>query len=302
MSNFKIGIEPFSKQHISKQRMFIKPEYFKRLSRNFLCNIDYSIDNTYLKTFKGFFLLAGDGSDEKLPDFQKSAKNLIFITHQNTENHAWANFHQYRMYLMDLHLDGILGNYKEGELPLMQQNLSNVENMIIPERSIFIFDRNYNAMELYARIIEMNSYFIVRLKKDFYKKERSKITSNDSPIQLELTGNRLKKFHDEYLKEKYSKMWSINLRIVTITLENGKTETLLTNLPSEIMTIDDLKYMYSKRWGIETNYNTLKNRFYIENYSSKKKNGHRAGLILQILHIQHIQLPKINIQHSYNDE
>ena len=121
MSNFKIGIEPFSKQHISKQRMFIKPEYFKRLSRNFLCNIDYSIDNTYLKTFKGFFLLAGDGSDEKLPDFQKSAKNLIFITHQNTENHVWANFHQYRMYLMDLHLDGILGNYKEGELPLMQQ-------------------------------------------------------------------------------------------------------------------------------------------------------------------------------------
>ena len=77
-------------------------------------------------------------------------------------------------------------------------------------------------------------------------------------------------------------MWTIDLRIVTITLENGKTETLLTNLPSELMTIDDLEYIYGKRWGIETNYNTLKNRFYIENYSSKKKNMHRAGLILQI--------------------
>ena len=79
-------------------------------------------------------------------------------------------------------LDGILGNYKEGELPLMHQNLSNIENIIIPEKSIFTFDRNYNAMELYARIIEMNSYFIVRLKDTSYKKERSKITSNDSPI------------------------------------------------------------------------------------------------------------------------
>ena len=45
-------------------------------------------------------------------------------------------------------LDGILGNYKQGELPLMHQNLSNIKNMIIPEKSIFVFDRNYNAIEL----------------------------------------------------------------------------------------------------------------------------------------------------------
>ena len=30
----------------------------------------------------------------------------------------------------------------------------------------------------------MNSYFIVRLKKDSYKNERSKITSDDSPINF----------------------------------------------------------------------------------------------------------------------
>ena len=144
-----------------------------------------------------------------------------------------------------------LGNYKQGELPLMHQNLSNIKNMIIPEKSIFVFDRNYNAIELYARIIEKNSYFLVRLKDNVYKKERSKITSNDSPIKLELTSDRLKKFHNEELKEKYSQKWTIDLRIVTITLENGTKETL----------------------GIETNYNTLKNRFYIENYSSKKRKG-----------------------------
>ena len=155
--------------------------------------------------------------------------------------------------------------------------------MICPEKSVFIFDRNYNAMELYARIIEMNSYFVVRLKDDFYKKERSKITSNDSSIQLELTSDRLKKFHNPELKEKYSQMWTIDLRIVTINLENGKTETLLTNLPPELMTIDDLEYIYSKRWGIETNYNTLKNRFYIENYSSKKRIGIEQDLYSKFL-------------------
>ena len=78
-------------------------------------------------------------------------------------------------------------------------------------------------------------------------------------------------------------MWTIDLRIVTITLKNGKTETLLTNLPQEIMTIDDLEYIYSKRWGIETNYNTLKNRFYIENYSSKKRIGIEQDLYSKFL-------------------
>lgn len=82
--------------------------------------------------------------------FHKSEKNSILTTLHDTPNHAWANFHQYRMYSMDFLLDEILGNYKEGELPLMQENLSNVENMICPEKSIFLFDRNYNAMELYA--------------------------------------------------------------------------------------------------------------------------------------------------------
>ena len=65
-----------------------------------------------------------------------------------------------------------LGNYKQGELPLMHQNLSNIKNMIIPEKSIFVFDRNYNAIELYARIIEKNSYFLVRLKDNVYKKRK----------------------------------------------------------------------------------------------------------------------------------
>ena len=54
-----------------------------------------------------------------------------------------------------------LDDYKKGELPLAYQHIINIENIISPEYSIFLFDRNYNAMELYARIIEMNSYFIL---------------------------------------------------------------------------------------------------------------------------------------------
>ena len=79
MSNFKIGVEPFSRQYVSKQRMFISPGYFKSINRKFLINIDYSTDNPNLKTYNGFFLIAGDGSDTKLPDFPevREAFNVI---------------------------------------------------------------------------------------------------------------------------------------------------------------------------------------------------------------------------------
>ena len=44
--------------------------------------------------------------------------------------------------------------------------------------------------------------------------KEAKEHSDDSPINLELTRGRLKKFHDPELKEKYSKIWTIGLRIV----------------------------------------------------------------------------------------
>ena len=138
-------------------------------------------------------------------------------------------------------LDKIIGNYKQAELPLMHQNLENIQELITPKKSIFIFDRGYNAMELYAYIISMNSYFIVRLKDKNYIDDRYKITENDTEIQLEITKDRLKKFHNKTLKEKYSKIKHLNLRILTITLENGTTEYLLTNILDKNFTIEDFK-------------------------------------------------------------
>ena len=118
--------------------------------------------------------------------------------------------------------------------------------------------------------MELGGCFIVRIRKTDYKDERKQIKSKDSPIKLKLDGDRLSKFKDPTLKEKYSKELWLNLRIVDIELPTGEIETVLTNLPSEIMTADDISQIYNYRWGIETNYNTFKNRLNIENYSGTK--------------------------------
>ena len=203
-----------------------------------------------------------------LKKFERNSKSK---TQKNTEKPTQAKFSSILDLLNGFILDGIIGNYKQAELPLMHKNIENIQDLITPEKSIFIFDRGYNAMELYANIMFMNSYFIVRLKDRNYIDDRYKITENDTEIQLEITKDRLKKFHNKTLKEKYSKIKHLNLRILTITLENGTTESLLTNILDKNFTIEDFQKLYNLRWGIETNYNTMKNRLNIENYTGKRK-------------------------------
>lgn len=270
-----------TRQNLSQQRTFINPLVFKEINKEYLRNINYNVNNPLFKTFKGFFLFAGDGSEFEIPDFDNVRKEFGIknnsLVRRDPSN---ATFSGIMDVLNGFLLDGIIGDHNQGELPLMHQNLNNIENMLNPLKSIFIFDRGYAAMELYAHINEINSYFVVRLQDEYYKNERKQVQTNDEEIKLYLTGKRLKKFHNPELKEKYSNESYIKLRIVTIELEkeNEKTgeleieiEQLLTNLPENIMTTEDICEIYHQRWGIETNYNTLKNRYYIENYSGKRR-------------------------------
>ena len=259
------------RQNFCQRRIFINPKAWKAVSKEYLKEIEIKRESVLFKTFKGFRLFAGDGSDFNLLETEELRKEFKVKNTMMKKNPAQAKFSSIMDVLNGFILDGILGDFKEDELKLMHKNLKNIKDLVNFEKSIFIFDRGYVGMELYARIIELNSYFVVRIRKDDYKKERSIITTNDSPIKLNLIGERLKKFHDPILKEKYSKELYLNLRIVHVELSSGEIETLLTNLPSSIMTTEDICQIYDYRWGIETQYNTFKNRLEIENYSGTKR-------------------------------
>lgn len=270
-----------TRQNLSQQRTFIDPLVFKEISNEYLKNINYNVKNPLFKTFNGFFLIAGDGSNFEIPDFEEvreefGIKDNSLVRREPSD----AKFSGLMDVMNGFLLDGIIGNHRQAELPLMHQNLDNIQDIINPPQSIFIFDRGYAAMELFAHIIEMNSYFVARLQNEYYKKERKQIQTNDEEIKLNLTGERLQKFRNPYFKEKYSKESYLKLRIVTVEVEKENEKTgeieieiysLLTNLPKNIMTTDDICEIYHQRWGIETNYNTLKNRHYIENYTGKRR-------------------------------
>ena len=270
-----------TRQNLSQQRTYVDPVVFKEISKEYLNNINYTANNSLFKTFKGFFLIAGDGSNFEIPDFEEvrnefGIKNNSLVRREPSD----AKFSGLMDVMNGFLLDGIIGNHRQAELPLMHKNLDNIQDIINTTQSIFIFDRGYAAMELFAHIMEMNSYFVVRLQDKYYKNELKQVQSNDEEIKLYLTGERLQKFRNPDFKEKYSKESYLKLRIVTVEVEKENEETgemeieiysLLTNLFKDIMTTEDICEIYHQRWGIETNYNTLKNRHYIENYTEKRR-------------------------------
>ena len=277
------NIDSYRKQSYSQQRMNIIPEVFKQISLNYLHNIgylDFKKFNPFFRTFYGFRLFAGDGSRFTLYNKQKTLEEFGFS--EGYDRLPKVSFCGITDVLNDFLIDGIMGEHGIGEMTLIHQNIQNCKDLIEHTESIFTFDRGFVSLELICRLISMNTYFIIRLRNNSYKEERNNIKTDDSPISIPLTENRLKIFKDSKLKEQFQDIDKLNLRIVTIEIEkeNSKTEeneieieTLLTNLPSEIMSKDDIGEIYNARWGIECTYKTLKQRLQIENYTSYSKTG-----------------------------
>ena len=71
--------------------------------------------------------------------------------------------------LNDFLIDGIMGERGIGEMTLIHQNMQNVEDLIEPAQSIFTFVRGFVALELICRLMAMNTYFVIRLRKNRYK-------------------------------------------------------------------------------------------------------------------------------------
>ena len=279
----KSAIESYRKQSFSEQRVNILPEVFKKISIYYLRNIGYfnfKKFNPFFRTFYGFRLFAGDGSRFTLYNKLQTLKEFGFP--KDYDRLPKVTFCGIVDVLNDFLIDGLMGERGIGEMTLIHQNMQNVEDLIEPTQSIFTFDRGFVALELMCRLISMNTYFVIRLKKNSYKEERKDIKTDDSPISIPLTKNRLKIFKDQELKEQFQDINELNLRIVKIELEkeNSKTgqkeieiETLLTNLPPEIMSKEDIGEIYDARWGIECTYKTLKQRLQIENYTAYSKTG-----------------------------
>jgi hypothetical protein len=216
------------------------------------------------KTYRGFRLLAIDGSKIILPNEPAIGKAFGSIPFRNEKMAgSYAAGHASVCYdiLNFLALDSMLAPANAYEVNLAIEHLDHVGLL-----DLLLFDRGYISYRFLATLIARNNHFIGRCSRKSFGAAQE-LFEKDIPSKI-VTIKPNHKIIKEIKALGLPK--AITVRFVRVVLDNGEVEVLVTSLLDEqAFTPQDFKYLYGLRWGIETYYGLIKERLRLENFTGK---------------------------------
>lgn len=297
--------KPATKGAFSLQRSKLLPVFFQ-VWNAFLVDSFYRHYGDKIKRWKGFILLAVDGSTANLIN-KKDVVDFFGTWNNQYFNTPMTRIMQAYDVLNDITVLSDIYPIKISEKAIINNRVDNLFS-----DSLTLFDRGFPSYELMYLMInaEKTRRFVIRCKADFNSevKQFKRSRKSSKIIDLKATSYAI----SGLLKKGFivTGETTIKVRMVKVKLPSGEIEILLTNLLNEqLYTLDDLKYLYGMRWGIETSYGTQKNQLQLEQFS-----GHRVICIQQDFHasvfVANLQsliskqcenyLQKINLKRKYN--
>lgn len=234
-----------TKQAFFKARKNILPDAFQEL---FLMSRDMVLSNYKIKRHKGYRILAIDGSELRL-DKTKDNKDIFVPQSRCAENKTNARISLLYDVISDYVIDAQIGSIGVSEREYAMKNFACFSS-ICDEKDIVICDRGYPSRDMIATLTGMGCKYLMRLQNSCFKgvKENS---SNDFRITVS------------------TKTDTYSVRVVRVILKSGEVETLITNLGENEFKVNDFLDLYFLRWGIETIYDTLKNKLLIEKFAGR---------------------------------
>lgn len=245
-----------SKSAFCQQRVKLKPKAFLELN-DVLVREFYS-DNIINK-WNGFRLLAIDGSSLELPS---SPETLSEFGYNNSENMtSMAKISTFFDLLNNICIEGEIAPNKTDEYSMALKHLEKSS-----KKDLILFDRGFGARWLFYYLFCKNIDYVIRLQQNFGEDIDNFWESNETSRIMEL--DKLPKKSRKRLRNLGIDFKHFKFRLVKVMLDNGQIEVLATSL------IDEYKYpayifkkLYFKRWGIEVNFDHLKNHIEIGNFS-----------------------------------
>ena len=229
------------------------------------------------KLFKGYRLLAIDGSEIKVPKQADEEQDLNLYMHGLFD------------VLGKVYIDTITEKHSEKNEPGRACDM--VDRIDDKYPAIIIADRGYEGYNFFAHIEAKLLDYVVRIKD---------INSNGIlsgialPEEKEFDITRRIFIHRSHdlrtkmmpCKHKYlaknkrfdygnseSDGYEMIIRFVRFKLTDSTYECLATSLSKELFSVNDLKKIYQKRWGIETGFRELKHIMGMSAFHSKQENS-----------------------------
>lgn len=246
-----MGEEPgsYSKQAFSKGRLRIKPEaileLFRFTVREFYSGADF-------QTFQGYRILAIDGTRLNLPNTDELEQEFGIQTSQGAPQVQALVSGLYDIQnkvMVDVRISSCHSSERIHAAEMIEglREQTNQKNLIL-------LDRGYPSAELLHQLHREGHAYVVRCCTEFVK--GMKLSGDDCIIE-----HRFAKMKKQPLK----------LRVVKVRLSEEKVEILATNLFSQEFSTEKLAQIYKMRWGIETNYDNIKNKLCVENFTGVSK-------------------------------
>jgi len=257
-----------SKPGYLKQRQKLNPEVFLELSDFHVRN--FYKDTTMVQRLKGYLILAVDGSSVNVPNTVQNVELYGNASHKNAKPQAQLGISCLFDVLNKMIIDCTINKWKFSERNQALLHIDKCNSITGEKPRIVIFDRGYPSGEFFIDLMERNESFLIRIGATVFKKEQLAMTADDEYVNIMFDKSRLSPHKGTQTADKLAKTGSIPLRFVRFELDNGSMEYLATNLPMEEFNTSEIVYLYRLRWEIETAYDVLKNKLFIENFTGTK--------------------------------
>lgn len=241
--------ESVTKQAFFKAGKNIKPEAFIEL---FLMTRDMILECNKIERHKGYRIFAIDGSELRL-NKTKENENIFLSRDRSPENKTNAEISLLYDVLSHYVIDARIGSVGVSEREYAKKNLSYFSG-ICDENDIVISDRGYPSKNMIAVMSDMGCKYLMRLQSSTFKGIKENPSSD---FRIDIVSENI----------------TYSVRVVRVILNTGEVETLITNLSEDEFCTNDFSDLYFLRWGIETVYDTLKNKLLVEKFAGRSTNA-----------------------------
>jgi len=256
--------EVFSQTAYSNARQKLKPESVAKLYKDYNSDV-YASEQ--MPTFKGYLLLASDGSSINVPTTPETVEKFGSSSRKGAKPQAELGLSALHDVLGRVILTASCNRGKFNEAEQSEKHLAELKNIIGDRKSIIIEDRGYPSLPHFVRLMNLGQKFVIRLKSSDFKAEQSTMTTNDGIVDIEINKSRLRHYIGTAEHDLLTGCEGLKLRLVKIMLPNNTVECLATNLSAGEFSTEDIGYIYHMRWGIETAFEILKNKLQCENFT-----------------------------------
>ena len=263
-----------------RQRAKLLPETFHHILTQF--NLRFPTKGLWGR----YSLIAADGCEFNIA--RNPQDPSTFHPASGRSKKGFNSLHTISLYdlLSKRYLDVVIqpGRHKNEFAALCQL----IDRYIYGGCPIFVADRGFASYNVFAHALEKGCFFAIRAKD---VNTRRLLAADSLPQQIDKwvdviftrSNSKKKRLHPElapfyryickavpfdFITDSCPE-YPMRLRVVRFQIAEGVYENIITNLPSDEFSLEQIKHIYHLRWGQETSFRDLKHTIGTANFHSK---------------------------------